>query len=184
MVKEFENWNGTGISRKIRRRAIIFWHHANTFYALQERNVRIDYKRAKERLARSYHLVAPVMYIGKPEILKPEKKNFLKTLSKLGWSIQDKPLVKDKNGKHRQKGVDKLMLSDIAILAEEDAYEVAIIVSGDALFCDIVLKLKNMMKKVELWAFKETLSTQLIGCVECRNVYYLDDILDEITYEK
>lgn len=184
VVKEFENWDGTSFPRDLKKRAIIFWHHANTFYPLQERKVRIDYKRVKERLARDYYLVAPVMYIGKPDILKPEKKKFLKTLSKLGWSIQEKPLILDKDGKHHQKGVDKLMLSDISILAEEDAYEIAIIVSGDAIFSNLVLKLKSMMKKVELWAFKETISLQLIGCVEARNVYYLDDILDEIKYQK
>jgi uncharacterized LabA/DUF88 family protein len=184
MVKELDNWDGNGLKKRLRKRAVIFWDHANTFHPLQERGVRIDYKRVKEVLAKDYYLLAPVMYLGKPDILRPEKKGFLKALRKIGWSIQEKPLKMDKSGIQHQAGVDELMLSDISILADEDAYEKAIIVSGDIIFCNVIMKLRNLNKTVELWAFKGTISLQLIACAETRNVHYLDNILDEITFKK
>ena len=184
MVDEFNSWDGSGLSKKLRKRAVIFWDHANTFHPLQEKKIRIDYKRVKERLAKDYYLLAPVMYLGKPDNLRPEKKGFYRALRKIGWSIQEKPLRKDMFGNQSQYGLDELMLSDISILAEEDAYEVAIIVSGDSIFSNVIMKLKGIGKKVELWGFRDTISQSLIKITGIKNVQYLDDILEEITFRR
>ena len=74
------------------KRAFIFWDHANVFHNLQSRNIRIDYELAKKKLAGDYHLVAAIMYLGKPLVVFPKKQKFFNALIKTGWVLTEKPL--------------------------------------------------------------------------------------------
>ena len=167
-------------SKKELKRAFIFWDHANVFHNLQEIRVRIDYELAKRRLAQGYYLVAPIMYLGTPDIIFPKKEKFFAALERTGWSITKKPLRTDRSGKLAQYGVDEVMFQHICEFAKEGAYEKAIIVSGDNIFVKVVRKLKDLDIKVDVWSFRKSLSRALIWEVGRDNVFYLDNILDEI----
>lgn len=58
-------------------RAIIFVDHANIFYNLQERNIRIDFSKLKKVLSEDSYLVGEFAYLGMPEKVPDDKKNFL-----------------------------------------------------------------------------------------------------------
>lgn len=65
-------------------------------------------------------------------------------------------------------------------LAEEDAYDKAVLVSGDEDFVDAVLKLKLLGKGIEIWSFKGSLSHNLKEKPGEENIHYLDDIIEKI----
>ncbi|MCK4381277.1 MAG: NYN domain-containing protein, partial [Candidatus Lokiarchaeota archaeon] len=67
-------------------------------------------------------------------------------------------------------------------LAEEDTYDKAVLISGDSDFLDVVRKLKELKKEIEIWSFKKSISRSLIEEAGYENVHYIDDILDEIKY--
>ena len=162
-------------------RAFIFWDHANVFHNLQELGVRIDYEAVKRRLARGYHLVAPIMYLGKPRVVYPKKQKFFSALEKTGWSIIKKPLqVNQTTGRPSQNGVDEVMFQNICDFAREGAYEKAIIVSGDNIFVSVVKELKNLNIEVDVWSFRKSFSRALVWEVGREHAFYLDTVLEEI----
>ena len=69
---------------------------------------------------------------------------------------------------------------DIISLAYENAYDTAVLVSGDGDFVPVVKKLKQLDKNVEVWAFKYSLANTLKDELEQESIYYLDDILSKI----
>lgn len=162
------------------KRAFIFWDHANVFHNLQKLNMRIDYELAKMKLVRDYHLAAAIMYLGKPLIVYPKKQKFFRALEKTGWVLNEKSLKVSASGEISQNGIDQAMFLDLFILAESEAYEKAIIVSGDNIFVEAIKILKKLNKQVEVWSFRNSLSRALIWEVGRENVYYLDNILEEI----
>ncbi|MHA1104594.1 MAG: LabA-like NYN domain-containing protein [Promethearchaeota archaeon] len=165
----------------MRQRAIIFIDHANLFYNLLNLQIRIDYKKFKEILTRDDHLVGAFMYMGIPEEVYPKKKRFLKYLTSQGYVIQARPIKIIAEGKKMQKGLDIFIYRDIIELADEDSYDKAILVSGDSDFIEIVRKLRDLEKSIEIWSFKKSLSHQLLTEVGNENVYFINEILGDIT---
>jgi len=53
---------------------------------------------------------------------------------------------------------------------------------GDADFVDAIKKIKKLDKQVEAWSFRGSLSKVLKKEVEDKNIHYLDDILDYLTF--
>ena len=165
---------------KVLKRTFIFFDHANVFHNLQDLNVRIDYDLVKTRLARGYHLVAPIMYLGKPGVVYPKKQKFLDALVNKGWSITEKPLKIHSSGKKSQYGLDDEMFLNIFDFAKEGAYDKAIIVSGDSAFVGVVKALKELRIDIDLWSFRISISRALIKETGSEHVYYIDDIIEEI----
>ena len=165
----------------MRQRAIIFIDHANLFYNIENLQIRIDYKKFKEILTRGDHLVGAFMYMGIPEQIYPKKQRFLKYLSSQGYVIQTRPIKVIAEGKKMQKGLDIFIYRDIIELADEDTYDKAILVSGDSDFIEIVRKLRELEKAIEIWSFKKSLSYELLTEVGAENVYFINEILGDIT---
>ena len=165
----------------MRQRAIIFIDHANLFYNIENLQIRIDYKKFKEILTRGDHLVGAFMYMGIPDQVYPKKQRFLKYLTSQGYVIQAKPIKVIAEGKKMQKGLDIFIYRDIVELADEDIYDKAILVSGDSDFIEIVRKLRELEKGIEIWSFKKSLSHNLLTEVGNENVYFINEILGEIT---
>jgi len=165
----------------LRQRAIIFIDHANLFYNIENLQIRIDYRKFKDILARGDHLVGAFMYMGIPEQIFPKKLRFLKYLNSQGYVIQARPIKVIAGGKKMQKGLDIFIYRDIVELADEDIYDKAILVSGDSDFIEIVKKLRELEKAIEIWSFKRSLSHQLLTEVGNEKVYFINEILDDIT---
>ena len=165
----------------MRQRAIIFIDHANLFYNIENLQIRIDYRKFKEILTGDDHLVGAFMYMGIPEQIFPKKQRFLKYLSSQGYIIQARPIKVIAEGKKMQKGLDIFIYRDIVELADEDIYDKAILVSGDSDFIEIVRKLRDLEKSIEIWSFKRSLSHELHTEVGNENVYFINEILGDIT---
>lgn len=165
-----------------KKRVIIFIDHANIFHNLEKLNIRINYIKLKEIFTKNYHLVGIFMYMGILDKVLPKKLNFLNYLKAQGFVIQQRPVITSPNGIKKQKGVDVFIYKDIVELAEEDTYDKAILVSGDSDFIDVVRKLKELKKEIEIWSFKKSISRVLIDEAGKENVSYMDDILDKIKF--
>ncbi|MFX1236029.1 MAG: NYN domain-containing protein, partial [Promethearchaeota archaeon] len=109
-----------------------------------------------------------------------EKKKWYEDLNvKSGYTIRvsfDKIVLNETF----EKKVDIIIAIDIISLAYENAYDTAILVSGDGDFIPVVKKVKELDKKIELWAFKYSLSNALKEELRHEDINYLDDILNEI----
>jgi len=64
----------------------------------------------------------------------------------------------------------------------KNAFDIAVLVSGDRDFIPAIEKIKEFNKKFEVWAFKNSLS-RYIRKIAAKNINYLDDILQDIIYE-
>ena len=161
-------------------RTIIFIDHANLFHSIEDLKMRIDYKKFKQILAKDDYLVGAFMYMGIPETVYPKKRRFLDYLTSQGYVIQSRPVKTTPSGKKIQKQLDIFLYRDIVELATEDVFDRAILVSGDSDFIEIVKKLKQLQKQIEIWGFINSMSKRLVQEVSAENVHYINEILPEI----
>lgn len=164
------------------KRLIIFMDHANIFHNLERLKTRIDYTKFREVLRQNHHLVGAFVYMGIPQQLYPKKQAFIKYLESQGFVIQSKNIRESPNGRKYQKGIDIFIYRDIVELAEEDSFDKAILVSGDADFIDAIMKLKKMGKEIEIWGFYDSISHKLMKKAGKENVHFIDNILGDIKY--
>lgn len=84
-------------------------------------------------------------------------------------------LKRDKPGEYRQKGVDVYIASDLLSLAFENAYDIAMLVSGDSDFIEVIDKVRERGKLVFLASFENGKSYDLQK--SCDGFISLDKIL-------
>jgi len=163
------------------KRIIIFIDNSNIFKGFRKYDIKADYEKLKNVICRDRELQNIFLYEGVVYPISPEKKNWYKGLSKRsGYSIKasfDKIAL----GGAVEKKVDIKIAIDVISLAYEDAYDTAVLVSGDGDFIPVVKKVRELNKKVELWAFKYSLANKLQEELGQTNVFFIDDILSEIT---
>jgi uncharacterized LabA/DUF88 family protein len=141
--------------------------------------IRISYAKFKNYLTGNDYLIGAMMYMGIPDDILPKKRRFLHYLTSQGFILQTRPLMIVR-GKKIQKQLDIFIYRDIVELAHEDSYDKAILVSGDADFIEIVKKIKELGKIIEIWSFKKSLSSKLLREAGQNAVHYINDILSDI----
>ena len=161
-------------------RIIIFIDNSNIFKGFRKYNIKADYEKLKHIITKNRKLEGIFLYEGAIYPMSPEKKKWYEDLNtKSGYTIRvsfDKIALNETY----EKKVDVIIAIDIISLAYENTYDIAILVSGDGDFIPVVKKLKELDKKIELWAFRYSLSNALREELKNKDIYYLDDILSEI----
>ncbi len=112
--------------------------------------------------------------------MSPEKKKWYKALSKKSGYVIKASFDKIASSGVIEKKVDIKIAIDVISLAYENAYDTAVLVSGDGDFVPVVKKLKELEKNVEIWAFRYSLANALKEELGQENTYYIDDILSKI----
>jgi uncharacterized LabA/DUF88 family protein len=168
------------LSEKEIVRTIIFVDHANVFHNLQRLKIRIDWEKFKDILARNKHLVGALIYMGTHKHIYKKKQRYFKYLKSVGFTVILLPILRTPEGITRQKGIDVRIFQDIAELGGEDAYDEAILVSGDADFCGVVSKLHDLGKSIVVWSFKKSMASRLRKAAGEKNVFYIDNIIYDI----
>ena len=79
-----------------------------------------------------------------------------------------------------EKKIDVKIAIDIISLAYENAYDTAVLVSGDGDFLPVIKKLKKLNKNIEIWAFRYSLANVIKEELDKEDLYYLDDKLSKI----
>jgi uncharacterized LabA/DUF88 family protein len=161
-------------------RIIIFIDNSNIFKGFRKYNIKVDYQKLKNKITKARELRGIFLYEGVVYPMSPEKKNWYEELSnRSGFEIKasfDKIVA----GGIIEKKVDIKIAIDIISLAYENAYDTAVLVSGDGDFVPVVKKVKELGKNLEVWAFKYSLANTLREELGQENIYYLDNILSEI----
>ena len=161
-------------------RIIIFIDNSNIFRGFKKYKVKVDYEKLKKLISQNRDLQAIILYEGVIYPLNPNKKKWYEDLKKnSGYSIKtsfDKRTLKTAI----EKKIDVKIAIDIISLAYENAYDTAVLVSGDGDFLPVIKKLKKLNKNIEIWAFRYSLANIIKEELDKGNLYYLDDKLNKI----
>jgi len=130
-------------------------------------NLKIDYVKLTSLLAAGRSLTRTIYYCSKPVPPgRPTQTRFLDYLRHIGIQVVEKPLKVRydpaiKRDRTVEKGVDVALAIDLIGMAWENAYDIAILVSGDADYVGAVSKVMSKGKNVEVVCFQQTLSREL-----------------------
>jgi len=161
-------------------RIAIFIDNSNIFMGFKKYNLRADYEKLKQILTQDRELQNIFLYEGVIYPISPVKKKWYNDLRNNSGYIIKTSFDKISSNDTIEKKIDIKIAIDIISLAYENAYDTAVLVSGDGDFVPVVKKLKELDKNVELWAFKYSLANTLKEEIEQGKIYFLDDILNQI----
>lgn len=159
---------------------IIFLDNSNLFHSFQTLDFHCDYSKLKTVITKNRNLLEVNLYTGLMYPVRDKEKAWFNSLYKMGYIVKTRAIKVAPNGKKVEKRIDVLMAVDIISSAYETNVDTIIIVSGDSDFVPVVKKLKDLNKKVEIWAFKKLISTQIIDLLDPEDVNFIDDFLDQI----
>ncbi len=129
-----------------------------------------------------YYYNAPLDWSRNPDIYSKQQR-FFEDLKKLpGWHVVLCRLRKDKDGKYTVKGDDIHLAVDMVSLAYENAFDTAILISGDGDFVPAVERLKKLGKQVEN-AYFHVSSSEFLKQI-CDSSALLDSIIADILKQK
>ena len=161
-------------------RISIFIDNSNIFKGFKKYNIKADYEKLKNEITRSRELHGIYLYEGVVHPIKPGKKKWYNDLKLISGYTVKTSFDKQMDNGVIEKKVDLQMAIDIISLAYEDKYDTAVIVTGDGDFEPVIEKLKEMDKKVELWAFRYSLANTLKEKIEEDKMNFLDDVLSQL----
>jgi len=168
---------------------MVFIDGSNIFWGLKNyRNTRektffIDYSKLVSLVAGPRQVRGSHYYASQPAIPSEGQVKFMDALRQSGISVISKTLKmrRDSSGgtpRAVEKGVDVALVTDLLSFAWEEAYDDAVLVSGDADYTEAVKKVKGKGRMVDVVAWRESLSRELK--LVASKVVYIDDIIDKI----
>ena len=161
-------------------RIAIFIDNSNIFNGFRKYNIKADYEKLKHIITGDRELQNICLYEGIVYPMSPEKKKWYNDLiNQSGYEIKAS-FDKIASSGTIEKKVDIQIAIDIVSLAYEDAYDIAVLVSGDGDFVPILKKIRELEKVVEIWAFKYSLAKAISEELDQCNIHYLDEILNEL----
>jgi len=165
-------------------RIIIFIDNSNIFKGFRKHNIKADYEKLKNIITRGRNLQEIFLYEGVVYPMSPEKKKWYEDLSNRSGYVIKASFDKIAFNEAIEKKIDIKIAIDIISLAYENAYDTAVLVSGDGDFVPVVKKVKELDKNLEVWAFRYSLANALKEELEQGNINYLDDVLSKINIKK
>lgn len=161
-------------------RIIIFLDNSNIFNGFKKYNIKADYEKLKRIITKGRKLENIFLYEGVVYPISHEKKKWYEDLTnKSGYQIKAS-FDKITFDEAIEKKIDIQIAVDIISLAYENAFNTAVLVSGDGDFVPVIKKLKNLNKSVEIWAFRYSLANALKDNLEKGRIFYIDDVINEI----
>jgi len=171
-------------SIRFRERVMIFIDGPNLYAARKQLGFKIDYFKLIKELANGRQLIRPYFYTAYnpfDENDKEQMMKFLRVLEGGGFSVKAVPL-KRREGRLVEKGVDVALVTDMLRLAFNNAYDTAILVSGDADFLEAVRSIKALGKRVEVAMFSHMTSEELKRAADA--FIPLERLVERITLRK
>jgi Uncharacterized conserved protein len=174
-------------------RVIVFIDGSNIFHAIRSLNIRIDYNRLVGFLVEDRRLIRAYFYGAVPQEKDLKKnspewesflrqKRFLEELALQGIKVKTARLRRLPSGEFLEKEVDIMLATDMLSLAYKNAYDTAILVTGDSDFSYTVEEIQSLGKRVENASFKST-SSHILRKV-CDRFTLLDDYIDRFIVEE
>ncbi len=161
-------------------RIMIFIDNSNIFKGFRKFDIKADYEKLKNLISRGRILQGIFLYEGVVYPMSPEKKKWYEDLRNRSGYVIKASFDKIVSNGAIEKKVDINIAIDIISLAYENAYDTAVLVSGDGDFVPVVKKVKKLDKNVEVWAFRYSLANALKEELKLEKINYLDNILSKI----
>jgi uncharacterized LabA/DUF88 family protein len=146
---------------------------------------RVDYARLVDFLKGEHKLVRAYFFDCVPGQNHPkysEKQRFIDMLRANGITVFERPLRYRGDGTPFQKGVDVALATEMLSLCMQNAYDTAIIVSGDSDYAHAVDRVKHTGKNVHCASFRGSMSNDLKKVAD--KVIYLDDWAEHFSLQK
>jgi len=150
---------------------------------------KVSYEKLLKEISKNTDLIRGYYYDATEYPIDKKKQAFFDVLRRLEVTINTKPLkfknVRCQHCGHKdygipyQKGVDVSLVTEVMSLAFENAFDIAIIVSGDNDFQDAVHHIKSKGKKVWIVSFQNCLGEDVKRAAD--RFILLDPIFDQIT---
>jgi uncharacterized LabA/DUF88 family protein len=137
---------------------MVFIDGSNLFGACRQIGFKIDLQKLVDVLVAGRPLLRPCYYCAIPETPGQKQIDFHRMLKYLGFRVVTKTLKSrpSKSGgvSFVEKGVDVALVTEMLSMAFKNAYDVAILVSGDDDYVGAVEEIKSMGKRVEIASFE------------------------------
>jgi len=161
-------------------RVIVFIDGPNLYAAKKPFGIKVDYFKLVRELVGERRLIRPYFYTAFNPFNEEDKEQMMKFLSVLergGFGVKALPL-RMREGRLVEKGVDVAIVTDMLVLAFRNAYDTAILVSGDTDLVEAVRAIKAMGKRVEVAMFSHVAGEELKRAADV--FIPLESILDRI----
>ncbi len=155
------------------KRVAIFIDGSNLYHALQTnfKQHNLNFTAFASKLCGQRHLFRIYYYnvlqdpIQRPDGRK-EQQDFLDALQKIPYLEIRLGGTKLSQGVPVEKGIDIMLATDLLYFAQNDSYDVAILVSGDADFTYALQAVKNMGKHIEVAYFESGVSRDILNVAD------------------
>jgi len=147
----------------VSERVAVFIDGSNVLHMSQmfRRGWKIDYyKLVTILVGPARQLVRAYFYTSVAVPPLPAQVRFLQALKYFGFSVTTRPLRPRQKG-WMEKGVDVALVTDLLGLAYRNAYDTAVLVSGDADYVGAMDEVKRLGKKVEVAAFEFGVASEM-----------------------
>lgn len=159
---------------------MIFIDNSNIFKGFKRYKIKADYEKLKSVLLGNRTLQEIFLYEGIVYPMSNKKKKWYNDLKNNSNYTIKASFDKRVSRKTFEKKVDVRIAIDMVSLAYENAYDTAILVSGDGDFLPVIKKVKELNKGVEVWAFKYSLANIIEEELGDEKIFYIDEILEKI----
>lgn len=166
---------------------MIFIDGSNLLRGSARAGAQFSYEKLINILKKDRNIIRIYYYSGRKVPNTTKQKKYFKMLKKLGFEVVTTPLKKREiecgNCNHKElidieKGVDASLSTDLLWFAFQNAYDKAILLSGDSDFLPAMKRVRLLGKNVELWAFENSLAPEMKS--ESDTCVLIDSYLEEI----
>jgi len=172
-----------------RGKTIVFIDNSNIFYGQRNVGWRIDIKKFHDYLEQNGEIWQTFLFASVTEPPRYEQTNFYSFLkNEMRYEVELFKLGRKSHNcrgcgrtwwSYVEKGVDVALATKLMMLASKPAFETAILVGADSDFLNTVETVKSMGLRVEIYAWRGTVSEEMEAASSTK-VYYLDDLREKI----
>ena len=150
------------MSKDINDKVVILIDGSNLVHTAQmfKEGYRIDYAKLRDWALKGRRLLRVYFFGSIPPNPNEKQIKFHSYLKTIGFTLELKPLHKH-GDKFIEKGVDVALVTRMLSLLRLNAFDVAVVVSGDNDMTEAVKEVKNAGKRVEVISFRNGIGRQL-----------------------
>lgn len=176
-------------SARISQRIMIFIDGANLYHnsvryskTHKKNDWQIDISALVNFIRQDRQLVRTYYFGATPESPSAGQTKFFDKLRHEEIVVITRPLHYSPSGQPFEKGVDVALVTMLLKMAYQRAFDIGVIVSGDADYVEAAKSVMDQGLRIEVFSFREGLSQDLHN--NCDKLTLIDDFADRIEYKK
>lgn len=150
----------------------------NLNLGIQSLGWKLDYKRYRVYLREKYHIEVAYFFIG----YIPENQDLYDSLQKAGYILKFKPVLPDKDGKHKGN-VDADIVLQAVIDCYEKKFDQALIVTSDGDFYSLVKFLYKNGRLLHVMSPYIKTCSSLLKKTARERIIFMDNLREKLEYK-